>query len=106
MRLNRGGLRLAGSMVPRLEPRSTEQRAEPRHDGLVDRAVLVFRGQDHIVPVLNISSRGTMIESEIDPRIGESVIIQFENCNRVHAFVRWVREGRIGLNFGHEIVLG
>ena len=106
MRLNRGGLRLAGNVVPRFEPRSIEQRAEPRHGGRVDRAILVFRGQDHLVPVLNISPRGTMIESNIATRIGESVIIQFENCTRVHAFVRWVRDGQIGLSFGHEIVLG
>jgi hypothetical protein len=105
MRLNRGGLRLAGTMVSRSEPRSIEQRAEPRHDRLVDRAILAFRGQDYLVPVLNISPHGTKIESDIEPNIGESVIVQFENCTRVRAFVRWVRDGQIGLNFGHEIVL-
>jgi hypothetical protein len=93
-------------MVSRSEPRSIEQRAEPRNDGLVDRAILVFRGQDHLVPVLNISPNGTKIESGLEPRIGENVIIQFENCTRVRAFVRWVRDGQIGINFGHEIVLG
>lgn len=68
--------------------------------------MVTFREQDHLVPVLNISTRGTMIETDIMPRIGESIIIQFENCTRIHAFVRWVRGGRIGLNFGHEIILG
>ncbi len=106
MRLNRSALGLAGSIVPRSQPRATEHRLEPRHEGLVERAILIFRGQDYLVPVLNISSRGTMIESDILPRIGEAVTIQFENCTRVHAFVRWVRDGQIGLNFGHEIVLG
>ncbi len=106
MRLNRGGLRLAGSMVPRSQPRSIEQRAEPRHGGLVDRAMINFRGQDHLVPVLNISTRGTMIASELAPRIGETVTVQFENCTRVAAYVRWVRDGQIGLNFGYEILLG
>ncbi|HEX8444277.1 MAG TPA: PilZ domain-containing protein [Allosphingosinicella sp.] len=106
MRLNRGGLGLAGSMVPRSQPRQAEQRAEPRHGGLVDRAILVFRGQDHLVRVLNISSRGTMIESEILPRIGESVTMQFESCARLLAVVRWVRDGQIGLNFNHDVVLG
>ena len=32
--------------------------------------------------------------------------VQFENCTRMQAFVRWVRDGRLGLNFGHEIILG
>ena len=88
------------------QERFEERRCEPRHEGLVDRAVIHFRGQPHMVPVLNISSRGTMIESDIAPRLGETVIVEFPECSRIHAFVRWAREGRIGLNFGHEILLG
>ena len=37
------------------------------------RRMLAFRGQDIRVPVINISSRGTMVESDILPRLGESV---------------------------------
>jgi hypothetical protein len=85
---------------------SAERRSEPRFEGLAERAALTFRGADHIVPVLNISSRGTMIESALEPRLGENVIIRFEGCTPIHAFVRWVREGRIGLNFGCELTLG
>ena len=75
-------------------------KVEPRFEGLVDRAALTFRSADHIVRVVNISSRGTMIETELEPRLGESVSIRFEGCSPIYAFVRWVREGRIGLNFG------
>ena len=82
-----------------------EKRSEPRHSGEVERAVLHVRGQPYPVPVMNISSRGTMVASDIAPRIGEQVIVEFEHCTRMHAFVRWAREGRLGLNFGHEIVL-
>ena len=88
------------------EARFDDRRCEPRHEGLVERAVLHFRGEPHLVPVLNISSRGTMIESDLEPRLGETVIVEFAECSRIHAFVRWAREGRIGLNFGHEMVLG
>ena len=59
-----------------------------------------------IVPVVNISSRGTMIESDIAPRLGESVIIRFDGCSPIHAFVRWARDGRVGLNFGCELMIG
>ena len=86
--------------------RFEDRRAEARHEGLVDRAVIHFRGQPHMVPVVNISSRGTQIESDIVPRLGETVIVEFPECSRIHAFVRWARDGRIGLNFGHEIVIG
>jgi hypothetical protein len=83
-----------------------DRRSEPRHEGLIDRAIIYFRGTPQHVPVLNISSRGTMIESDIEPRLGETVLVEFPECSRIHAFVRWQRDGRIGLNFGHEIVLG
>lgn len=97
---------LAGNLIPRTQPRLVEQRSEPRYEEAVERAILFFRGQDYVVPVVNISSRGTMVESDIQPRIGETIIIQFENCTKIHGFVRWVRDGRVGLNFGHEIILG
>ena len=104
--MQKRNLGLAGMIVPRTQPRQIDQRSEERIEGLVDRAVISFRGQDYLVPVLNISSRGTMIESDIMPRIGEAVVVQFEDCTRLHAFVRWVRGGRVGLNFGHELILG
>lgn len=79
---------------------------EDRQEGVIDSALVHFRGRPYRVPVLNISSRGTMIETDIAPRLGETVLVEFDECSRIHAFVRWAREGRIGLNFGHEIVLG
>jgi len=105
MGVQHGVLKLSG-LVTRTQPRMVDQRCEERHEGLVESAILCFRGSEHDVPVLNISTRGTMIESDILPRLGESVVIRFAGCSPLHAFVRWARDGRIGLNFGHEIVLG
>jgi hypothetical protein len=82
-----------------------ERRAETRYSEIIERAVITFRGQDYPVPVADISSRGTQIECDIAPRLGESLIIQFENCSRMHGFVRWVRDGKLGIRFGHEIIL-
>lgn len=97
---------LAAQLITRVQARVVDQRSEERHDDIVDRAAIMFRGQEYIVPVVNISSRGTMIECDILPRIGETIVVQFQDCTRIHAFVRWVRDGRLGLNFGHEIILG
>ncbi len=106
MGLQRRNPGLGGSMIPRTQPRLIDQRCEERQSDVVERAIVTFRGQEHLVPVVNISSRGTMIECDICPRIGEAIVIQFEHCTRIHGFVRWVRDGRVGLNFGHEIILG
>lgn len=98
--------RALGDLIPRMQRRIIDQRCEARHSGLIDRAIIVFRDQDVIVPVINISSRGTMVEADITPRIGETMVVRFDDCSPILAFVRWVKDGRIGLNFGHEIVLG
>ena len=95
-----------GGRIGRAQPRFDDQRCEERHGGLIERATLYFRGLEYEVPVINISSRGTMIESAVAPRLGESVVIRFEGYSPMHAFVRWMRDGRLGLNFGGEIVLG
>ena len=95
-----------GALVTRSQPRIVDQRCEERHEGLVDSATLFFRGTEHQVAVVNLSTRGTMIECTVAPRLGESVVIRFDGYSPMHAFVRWVRDGRIGLNFGGEIILG
>lgn len=97
---------LSGTMVPRLQPRIVDQRSEARHQGLVEAAVLMFRGAPHPVGVVNISSRGAMVESDLLPRLGESVVIRFDGCSPIYAFVRWARDGRLGLNFGGELTIG
>ena len=83
-----------------------DRRGEDRREGVVDSALLHLRGRPHRVPVLNISSRGAMIECDLETRLGEPVLVEFDQCSRMHAFVRWSRDGRMGINFGHELVLG
>ncbi len=96
-----------GQAAVAMPPRGfVEQRSESRHEGLVEYATLCFRAQNLRVPVINISSRGTMIESDIVPRLGESVMIRFDGCSPLYAFVRWSRDGRLGLNFGCELTVG
>jgi hypothetical protein len=83
-----------------------ERRTEPREDCDGVRSVLIFRGESYPAPVLNISSRGVQIESDISPRLGESVMIHFDGCSPIYAFVRWSKDGRVGLNFGCELIVG
>ena len=82
-----------------------DDRSEVRRSDVVESATLLFRGHKVPAHVLNISSRGTMIECPIAPRLGETIIVEFERCTPVHAFVRWMKDGQLGLRFGHEIIL-
>jgi hypothetical protein len=45
-----------------------------------------------------------MIEADIEARIGESLDILFSEENRTRCAVRWVRDGRIGLEFVNETI--
>jgi hypothetical protein len=107
----KGGKKGAGSLggltkiaIKRQEARVTNQRSEDRHHHLVEQSTIVFRRKKHAVRVVNVSSRGAMIEAEFLPRIGESLDIVFSQDNRTRCAVRWIREGRIGLEFVHETI--
>ena len=90
--------------IRRQEARVTDQRREDRHRDLVEQSVVHYRRRKHPVGVINVSSRGAMIETEIEPWIGEQLDIQFTEDNRTRCVVRWVREGRIGLEFVNETI--
>lgn len=98
---------LANILIPRVERRATNQRREDRFRGIVDRATIVLRRKKTLAKVINISESGLMVESGIEPRIGEKLAIEFEGFEPLSGTVRWVREGRIGLDVGDgAIALG
>lgn len=90
--------------IPREERRITDQRREDRLHGVVDRATLVFRRKKSLVRVVNISGSGVMVECNIIPRIGETVALEFEGFDRLEGVVRWVKQGRIGLDVGEGAI--
>jgi hypothetical protein len=94
------GASLTALRITREERRVTNQRREDRHWGVVDRAILLFRRKKLLVRVINVSSSGIMIEADIMPRIGEKVAVEFEGFDRIEGVVRWIKQGRIGLDLG------
>jgi hypothetical protein len=99
----RGGL--AAFPIRREETRTTDHRGEDRHRDLVERSTIHFRRGKHAARVVNVSSRGAMIEAAIDPRIGEALDIVLTGSARTRCAVRWVRDGRIGLEFVDETIV-
>lgn len=96
---------LAGIAIRREEARMTNQRREDRHVNLVEKAKIVFRRKRLEVDVLNVSSHGAMLRSDIEARVGERVDICFEGCNLTQGSVRWIKGSRIGLEFANETVM-
>lgn len=100
-----GGLAgLTRIAIKRQEARVTDQRLEDRHRGIVERTTILFRRRKLEVDVVNVSSRGAMLKADIEPRIGEKLQIEFTPRNRTHCVVRWIREGRIGVEFVDETI--
>jgi hypothetical protein len=96
---------LAAISVKREESRLTNQRREERHRDIFEEATIYFRRRKYHVPVVNASASGVMVEAGIEPRIGEAVQIQFNDCNRTQCAVRWIRGNRIGLEFNQETTI-
>lgn len=95
---------LAKIPIKREEARVTDMRAEDRLPGLIEETVIHFRRKKHSVRVINVSSRGAMLDFDVDARIGEKLDIRFADENRTRCIVRWVREGRIGVEFLEETI--
>ncbi len=93
------GFFLDGTMIPRGEQRSIDERDEVRYPALSSTAVLEFRGRKHVVQLINVSPSGAMVLFPHVPNIGERLPLQLLERGVVMAQVRWVRDGRIGLSF-------
>jgi len=96
-----GKFGLDGGMVPRSVKRMFDERDEPRFDveGDLQTASMSYRGKSHVVRVGNISKSGAMVIFADIPHIGEQVSLQLLDHGTVAGQVRWVRDGRVGINF-------
>ena len=83
-----------GAMLARREKRS-----EPRYPADSGTALLEFRGDKHLVQLVNISTSGAMIAFPHVPNIGERLTLQLLDRGAVTSQVRWVKDGRVGLSF-------
>ena len=90
---------LDGNMIPRTVRRIFDERGEERTSSASQTAVMAYRGRKHVVRMVNSSPSGAMVIFPHVPHIGEEVSLQLIGHGEVPARVRWVREGRIGVNF-------
>ena len=95
---------LSSIAIRRQEARVTDQRLEDRHRNVLEQATVLFRRRKVSVGIVNVSSRGAMLKADIEPRIGERIDILFTPDNKTRSAVRWIREGRIGIEFLNETI--
>ena len=91
--------------IPREETRRSNDRDQDRYrlNGQLFR--VTCDGQDHDAEVVNLSGGGAMIAAGLQPNIGECVHLHLGEGGSIECAVRWVKGGRLGLEFAHETQL-
>ena len=94
---------LHGNMIPRTVKRMFDERSEERLVADSQTAVLSFRGHNHIVSLVNLSSSGAMVRFTGAAHIGETVSLQLLDRGTIAGQVRWLRDGRMGVYFAQPL---
>jgi hypothetical protein len=93
---------LASVSIPRAEARLSDSREGDRHR-LMDEKVTVKNGRKSAkVELVNLSGGGAMIAGELGVKIGDKVDLQLGDGATLECAVRWIKQGRVGLEFAHE----
>ena len=100
-----GARNLLEIRVPRREPRQTHQRHEDRRVVTGAKAKLFLGARSVTVPIANISSNGIMIDCKRVFAIGVQLSVAIDRCDAIPMIVRWVRDGRVGLEFLAETTI-
>ena len=96
---------LTDIVVRREEVRRTDMRHEDRP--LLSNAIfdVTFRGEVHQVGIINLSGGGAMLAAPLDAIIGERVDLTLAEGDTVECIIRWVKNGRWGVEFANETKL-
>ncbi len=96
------GDQLASVEIPRDSARSADHRDEDRHRLARETATIAFKGKKRVVDLINLSGGGAMIEADINPRLWDRIDLYLGEGSPIECAVRWLRGGRIGMEFAHE----
>ena len=94
--------RLDAVPIARQETRRTNTREQDRRPAHCKACKVTCRGADHDAEILNLSGGGAMIAIGLQPNVAERLDLHLGDDGTVECIVRWVKPGRIGLEFAHE----
>jgi hypothetical protein len=88
--------------VAREEYRRGDTRDGDRHR-LTDEQVRVrHNGASHDVQLINLSGGGAMVAGSFEPMLWDKVELHLGENGTIECAVRWIKGGRVGLEFAHE----
>lgn len=88
--------------VTRSESRSSNQRNADRHRLTDEQAIVRRKGKNHVVELINVSHGGAMVAGNFKTKLWDKVGLVLGEGGEIECAVRWIRGGRIGLEFAHE----
>lgn len=77
-------------------------RSEDRHRLSQECAAVTWNDSRVDVDLLNLSGGGAMIAGGFEPLMWDRMDLHLGSNGRMECAVRWIRDGRIGLEFAHE----
>jgi hypothetical protein len=99
------GDKLTSVEIARDTARSADHRDDDRHRLARETATITYKRKKIEVDLVNLSGGGAMIEADIQPRLWDRVDLHLGEGSPIECAVRWLRGGRIGLEFAHETKL-
>ena len=88
--------------VIREETRRGDTRDQDRHRLPDEQVSLTHAGRTHSVQLVNLSGGGAMVAADFEPTLWDRVELHLGENGTVECAVRWLKGGRIGLEFAHE----
>lgn len=91
--------------VPRSESRRSNQRGDDRHRLSDEQAVIRCKRKSHVVELINLSHGGAMVAGDFKAKLWDKVGLVLGDggeTGEIECAVRWIRDGRYGLEFAHE----
>jgi hypothetical protein len=88
--------------VAREEFRRGDTRDGDRHRLPDEQVRVTHAGADHDVTLINLSGGGAMIAGTFEPMLWDRVELHLGENGTIECAVRWLKGGRVGLEFAHE----
>ena len=88
--------------VPRSEKRRTDERGGDRHRLSGKETMVRVKGKNHKVELVNLSQGGAMVAGDFPATLWDKLDLLVGDGAEFECAVRWIRDGRVGLEFAHE----
>jgi len=95
----------AAMAAPRKEPSRGNSRKGDRHRLVEEKVRITHEGQSHEAELINVSGGGAMIAADFPADVWDALELHLGENGTIECAVRWVKDGRMGLEFAHETQL-